>query len=312
MTASALFRIGARGSPLSRAQVALLRARMAAIFEIAPERIEFLPITTSGDRIQDRSLVESGGKGLFTKELDEALLDGRIDLALHSMKDLPAELPASLALAAVPAREDCRDAFISKAFASFADLPDGAVLGTASVRRGAQALRAKQGRLRVELLRGNVETRLRKLDEGHVQATFLAYAGLKRLGLEAHARALLDPREMPPAACQGALAVTTRADDAQRFASLDDSRARIETSAERAFLAALDGSCRTPLGALSKLENGKLAFLGEVLRPDGSESWRKEETIDLGADPRAAAAALGARIGAELRAIGVREGVFTS
>jgi hydroxymethylbilane synthase len=306
---AALFRIGARGSPLSRAQVARVTARMAETWEIAHERIAFSPIVTSGDTIQDRSLIEAGGKGLFTKELDEALLDGRIDLAVHSMKDLPSILPDGVALAAVPEREDRRDAFISRIASDLRALPEGAVVGTSSVRRAAQTLHARSD-LRVAVLRGNVETRLRKLEQGSADATFLALAGLRRLGLEHEAASLVDPVEIPPAPCQGALAIVTREADAERYAALDARDARIETNAERAFAVALDGSCRTPIAAFSRLESEELFLLCELLKPDGTQAWRLSETIRLGADPATAAKALGARIGGRLHDIAVAERIL--
>lgn len=286
--------------------MALVTKLMCERLAVGEDRIAFIPITTSGDRIQDRALADAGGKGLFSKELDEALLDGRIDCAVHSMKDLPAVLPDGIALAAAPAREDKRDAFVSLIAKTIGDLPQGAVVGTSSVRRQAQLLHARRD-LKVTLLRGNVDTRLRKLAEGEADATFLAFAGLKRLGLEDKAASLIDPTEAPPAACQGALAITTREADAETFAPLDDLRVRIEISAERAFLAALDGSCRTPLGAYCEIANGELAFTGELLRHDGSARWRAQGLISPGADPAADAAALGQRLGAELRAIADRE-----
>ncbi|MGE0046018.1 MAG: hydroxymethylbilane synthase [Hyphomonadaceae bacterium] len=293
---SILFRIGARGSPLSRAQVARIRMRLARAKGIEEERIEFVPITTSGDRIQDRALIEAGGKGLFTKELDEALLDGRIDLAVHSMKDLPSELPPGIVIAGVPEREDPRDAFISLRVRTLADLPHGARLGSASVRRQAQALRARPD-LQCGVLRGNVETRLKKLKSGEFDATFLALAGLKRLGLEAHAQSLVDPNDMPPAACQGALAITTREADVENFQALDDVSATIETACERAFLGALDGSCRTPIAALArKGDSATLSFIGETLTLDGKQRWRREETLTFGMDPVAEAHNLGIRL----------------
>jgi len=275
MTTQPLFRIGARGSPLSRAQVALVTQAMARTYAIDAARIEFIHVTTSGDRIQDRALIEAGGKGLFTKELDEALFDGRIDLALHSMKDVPIALPDGLVIAAVPEREDPRDAFVSLRAKTLSDLPQGAKLGTASVRRQAQALHARPD-LHCELLRGNVETRLKKLEAGEVDATFLALAGLKRLGLERHAASLVDPEAMPPAACQGALAIVTRAENADRYAPLSDERAVIETSAERAFLAVLDGSCRTPIAAWARAEMNNFRFIGETLTTDGARRWRAD------------------------------------
>ena len=238
--ASPLFRIGARGSKLSLAQTEQTRARLAAQLGAAVEMLEIVPIVTSGDRIQDRKLIEAGGKGLFTKELDEALLDGRIDLAVHSLKDLPTHLPDAIALACVPEREDPRDAFVSLKAKTLAELPAGANIGTSSLRRQAQALFARPD-LRPVTLRGNVDTRLKKLEAGEADATFLALAGLKRLRIEARASSLVDPHATPPAACQGAIAITARADDARvrdALAACEDAAARVEIEAERAFLAA--------------------------------------------------------------------------
>lgn len=298
-----LFRIGARGSKLSLAQTHQTRARWAAHLGADAEAIEVLAITTSGDVIQDRRLIEAGGKGLFTKELDEALLEGRIDVAVHSLKDLPTRLPDGVALACVPEREDPRDAFICRSAARLDELPAGARVGTASLRRQAQVLFARPD-LRVATLRGNVDTRLRKLDAGEADATFLALAGLKRLGLEREAMSLVDPEAMPPAACQGALAITARAGDARcrdALAAFEDQNARIEIETERAFLEALDGSCRTPIAALARVRGAALSFTGEALTPDGAARWRRSETIALGADAIAAARALGARLGDSIR-----------
>ncbi|MBY0563118.1 MAG: hydroxymethylbilane synthase [Hyphomonadaceae bacterium] len=301
--AAPLFRIGARGSQLSLAQTGQTRARLAARLGVAADALEIVPIVTSGDAIQDRRLIESGGKGLFTKELDEALLDGRIDLAVHSLKDVPTRLPAGLSIACVPEREDPRDAFVCLRARTLDELPSGANIGTASLRRQAQALFARPD-LGVVTLRGNVDTRLRKLEAGEADATFLAIAGLKRLGLEARAASLIDPEQMPPAACQGALAITARADDARvrdALSALQCVRARREIEAERAFLEALDGSCRTPLGALARAEGETLSFVGEALTPDGTARWRRRETITFGANPVAEARSLGLRIGAAIR-----------
>ncbi len=278
-----------------------MTALMAARFEIDAARIAFVPIVTSGDRIQDRPLADAGGKGLFTKELDESLRDRRIDLAVHSMKDVPTILPDDIALAAVPEREDPRDAFVSIRVRSLAELAQGARLGTASVRRQAQALHIR-GDLTIEMLRGNVETRLRKIEDGVVDATFLALAGLKRLGLERHAASLVDPELMPPAAGQGALAITARVTDAPRFAALSDERALLETSAERTFLAALDGSCRTPIAALARYESGALSFIGEALTANGARRWRREARASLALEDVAQAAELGARLGRDIAA----------
>lgn len=298
-----LFRIGARGSKLSLAQTEQTRARWAALLGVETGALPIVPIVTTGDTIQDRRLIESGGKGLFTKELDEALLDGRIDIGVHSLKDLPTRLPDGIVLACVPEREDPRDAFVSLKAKSLADLPAGANVGTASLRRQAQVLYARPD-LGVVTLRGNVDTRLRKLEAGEADATFLALAGLKRLGLEDRAASLVDPTETPPAACQGALAITARADDTRTLEALrtfEAADARIEIEAERAFLEALDGSCRTPIGALARVSGGALHFIGETLTPDGVTRWRRTETLTLSADAIAQARALGARLGGQIR-----------
>jgi hydroxymethylbilane synthase len=295
-------KIGSRGSPLALAQAHLVAGLLARGGDASG-----FPVTsfvTSGDRIQDRLLQEAGGKGLFTKELDEALLDGRIDAAVHSMKDLPTRLPDGIVLACVPAREDPRDGFIARQATSLLDLPRGATVGTASLRRQAQTLHLRPD-LKVEMLRGRVETRLARIEKGDFDATFLALAGLKRLGLAHHARGVVDAEAMPPAPGQGALAVTARADDEKTLAllrPLDIAEHAIATEAERSFLAALDGSCRTPIAALAKVADGTISFAGEVLTPDGVHCWRRHESAALGADPRGAARALGARLGAAIRA----------
>jgi hydroxymethylbilane synthase len=299
-----LLRIGARGSKLSLAQTGATRARLAAALGVDAARLEIVPIVTSGDAIQDRRLIESGGKGLFTKELDEALLAGRIDIAIHSLKDLPTKLPDNITLACVPEREDPRDAFVSLRARTLSELAPDANVGTASLRRQAQTLFARPD-LDVVTLRGNVDTRLAKLERGEADATFLALAGLKRLGLEARAASLVAPADSPPAACQGALAVTARSDDTrtrEMLAALENADARAEIEAERAFLEALDGSCRTAIGALARRQSGSLSFIGEALTPDGTARWRRSETIALSHDPISAARALGLRLGAEIRA----------
>lgn len=298
-----LFRIGARGSKLSLAQTEQTRARWAALLGVEASALEIAPIVTTGDTIQDRRLIESGGKGLFTKELDEALLDGRIDVGIHSLKDLPTRLPDGIVLACVPEREDPRDAFVSLKAKSLAELPAGANVGTASLRRQAQVLYARPD-LGIVTLRGNVDTRLKKLEAGDADATFLALAGLKRLGLEARASSLVDPIETPPAACQGALAITARADDTRTLdalAKFEDANARVEIEAERAFLEALDGSCRTPIGALARVNGAEMRFGGETLTPDGTARWRRTETVALGTDTIVQARALGAKLGGEIR-----------
>jgi hydroxymethylbilane synthase len=294
-------RIGARGSPLSLAQTGLVRDALAAG---NPGRsFEIVPIVTTGDRIQDRRLQDAGGKGLFTKELDEAMLEGRIDLAVHSMKDLPTSLPDEIVLAGVPAREDPRDALICAIdAASLSDLPERARIGTASLRRQAQLLSLRPT-FQISMLRGNVETRLRKVAEGEVDATLLAYSGLRRLGLDLHVKALLDPVESPPAGGQGALAITARRGDwdmAAVLAPVEDLATRLEITAERAFLAALDGSCRTPIAALGRYANGVMRFIGESLTPDGARSWRR--TAEEPCATEEEATALGQRLGASIRA----------
>jgi hydroxymethylbilane synthase len=298
-----LFRIGARGSKLSLAQTGLVHAALAARLGVDASALDIVPMTTSGDTIQDRRLIEAGGKGLFTKELDEALLDKRIDLAVHSLKDLPTRLPDGIALACVPEREDPRDAFVCLTARSLGELPAGADVGTASLRRQAQTLFARPD-LGVVTLRGNVDTRLRKLEAGDADATFLALAGLKRLGLQDRAASIVEPQDMPPAACQGALAITTRADDTRVRSALsayENASARIEIEAERAFLEALDGSCRTAIGALARVAGDKLAFIGEALTPDGTTRWRREQAITLGANAVADARALALRLGHAIR-----------
>jgi hydroxymethylbilane synthase len=257
------------------------------------------PFMTSGDRLTGR-LQEQGGKGLFTKELDEALLDGRIDCAVHSMKDLPTRLPDGIVLAAVPQREDPRDGFIAMRAKTLAALPEGATVGTASLRRQAQTLHQRPD-LKVELLRGRVETRLAKIESGAFDATYLALAGLKRLKLEQHVASIVDVETMPPAPAQGALAITARAHDVTTLAKLTPlniAEFAIATAAERSFLAALDGSCRTPIAALARIENGQLSFVGEVLTPDGQHRWRRQADC---AGNMEEAIALGARLGGEIR-----------
>ena len=265
-------RIGTRGSPLALVQARTVRARLAAVVGVDEEGIELVIIRTSGDIIQDRPLAEEGGKGLFTKEIEEALLDGRIDLAVHSSKDMPTVLPGGLMLAASLEREDPRDVFISLKAKTLAELPQGATLGTASLRRQAVAKRARPD-LNVSPLRGNVETRLRKLEEGQVDATLLALAGLKRLGLERHATHIMSVDEFLPAVAQGAIGIETREDNARVRELLgrinhDDTYTAI--ACERAFLAALDGSCKTPIAGHAVVSGGSIQFRGLIARPDGA------------------------------------------
>jgi hydroxymethylbilane synthase len=262
---------------------------------------EIVILKTSGDRIQDRSLAESGGKGLFVKELEEALLRGAIDLAVHSMKDVPTALPPGLALAAILARADPRDAFLSPRAKTLMDLPQGARLGTSSVRRRAQVLRARPD-LDVVLLRGNVDTRLAKLERGEVDAMLLALAGLQRLDLHDRVTQILD--DWLPALAQGAIGIEIRETDtrAREIAGLLNHKpTELALDCERAFQAALDGSCRTPIAGLARMDGARLIFRGEVLAPDGSDSVQSDFDIALGHNPRAAAQEAGRRAGAELK-----------
>jgi hydroxymethylbilane synthase len=294
-----ILRLGTRGSPLALAQARMVQQAIAAAHGLAPDRIALQVIRTTGDRVQDRPLAELGGKGLFTKEIEEALLAGAIDLAVHSSKDMPTALPAGLMLAAFLEREDPRDVFISRKAETLAALPRGAVVGTASLRRQALVRRVRPD-LAVVNLRGNVETRLRRIDEGAVDATLLAYAGLKRLGIADAATAVLDVDTFPPAVGQGAVAIETRADDVRTRTLLDPinhADTACALTAERAFLAVLDGSCRTPIAGHATVDAGRLRFRGMIVRPDGSEAF---ETTRSGAG--ADAEKLGADAGGELKA----------
>jgi len=265
---------------------------------VEQDAIAITPIRTTGDTIQDRPLSEAGGKGLFTKEIEQALIDGAIDIAVHSTKDMPTVLPAGLMLAACLAREDVRDALISRKAASLAGLPHGAVVGTASLRRQAMVKRARPD-VTVVPFRGNVETRLKKLNDGVVEATLLAFAGLKRLGRADAATAILEIDEFLPAVGQGAIGIEARADDARTrdlLSGIDHRETRIAIGAERAFLAVLNGSCRTPIAGHARIAAGEVAFRGMILRPDGSEAL---EAARGGAI--ADAAKLGADAGRELK-----------
>lgn len=272
---AAKIRIGTRGSPLALAQAHEVKARLAAAHGLEPEALELVIIKTTGDRITDRPLSEAGGKGLFTKEIEEALLAGTIELAVHSMKDMPTVLPAGLTIGAVLEREDPRDAFICLRAPSLLDLPPGATVGTSSLRRQAQVLNRRPD-LNVIGFRGNVETRLKKLAEGVADATFLACAGLNRLGLAQHITARMPTEVMLPAVAQGAICIETRSDDAATaglVAPLNHEATALCVAAERAFLAKLEGSCRTPIAGLAELKNGSLLFRGEVLSPDGTQCF---------------------------------------
>jgi hydroxymethylbilane synthase len=291
-------RIGSRGSPLALVQVRAAQAKLAAAAGVDIERVEIKVIRTTGDIVVDRPLADAGGKGLFTKEIEEALLAGTIDLAVHSSKDVPTFLPDGLALAAFLPREDARDAFISRKAKTLNDLPEGAVVGTSSPRRQAWVRRLRPD-LKIASLRGNVETRLRKLDNGEVDATLLAVAGLKRLGLEKVATTVLSIDEFIPAVAQGAIGIEVRAADKRTRALVDainDADTATAIAAERAFLAELDGSCRTPIGGHATIANDTIHFRGVVVRPDGSEAF---EIARRG--PRDDAEEIGADAGRELR-----------
>ena len=293
-----ILRLGTRGSPLALTQARMVREALCAAHSFGPERIEIQAIRTSGDRIQDRPLAEAGGKGLFTKEIEEALSAGAIDFAVHSSKDMPTVLPPGLILTAFMEREDSRDAFISRRAKSIADLPHGASVGTASLRRQAMVKR-KRPDLNIVPLRGNVETRLRKLDEGIADATLLALAGLKRLGLADAATAILGIDEFLPAVGQGAIGIEARADDARTrelLAAINHADTFNALACERAFLAVLDGSCRTPIGGHAAVSGGRLSFRGMIVKPDGSEAFEAVREGDV-----RDAEKLGADAGGELK-----------
>jgi hydroxymethylbilane synthase len=304
-----LVRIGTRRSKLALTQSGMMQRAIGRALGVADadllDAVPLVEIVTTGDRVQDRRLMEIGGKALFTKEIEEALLEGRVDVAVHSMKDVPADQPDGLCIAAVPPREDARDAFVSEAFATFADLPQGARLGTASLRRQAQAL-ALRPDLRIEMLRGNVDTRLRKLAEGEFDAILLAVSGLNRLGFEAVIRERLSLDDFLPAPGQGALALQTRAEDigADWVAALNDPMTALAVAAERGAMTALEGSCRTAVGAHAMIADGQLRLTTEMLAPDGSARWRRASDLgDLSAgDVMDQARALGLRLGVEVHA----------
>ncbi|SNY41646.1 hydroxymethylbilane synthase [Pseudooceanicola antarcticus] len=286
-------KIGTRGSPLALAQAHETLGRIAAAFDLPPEAFEVVVISVAGDRIQDRALREVGGKGLFTKEIEVALSDGTIDIAVHSMKDMPVDQPEGLVLDCYLPREDVRDAFVSLKHGSLAAVPEGAVMGTSSLRRRAQLL-VRRPDLHVVEFRGNVQTRLRKLSENVAEATFLAMAGLNRLEMADVAKSPIQPEEMLPAVAQGAIGIERRAADSATAALLEaihDTQTAQRLAAERAFLARLDGSCETPIAGLAELDGATLRLRGEILRPDGSEAL---------ADDRSAPIEDGAALGTEM------------
>lgn len=293
-----ILRLGTRGSKLALAQAGVVREALAAS-EIS---CELVIVRTTGDRIQDRPLAAAGGKGLFAKELEDALLGRRIDLAVHSMKDLPTVLPGGLEIAAVLPREDPRDAFLSSRASSLDALPAGARIGTSSVRRRAQVARQRWD-LDIVLLRGNVDTRLAKLGAGEIDAAILAHAGLKRLGLEHRATMVLPLEAWLPALSQGAIGIEVRKGDAavDPVAALNHPPTAVALACERAFQEALDGSCTTPIGGLAEFTDGQLRFRGEVLAPDGSGFADTALERVLGTDPLAEAAVLGHEAGLALK-----------
>jgi hydroxymethylbilane synthase len=294
MTIKTPIRLGTRGSPLARIQTDMAKAALMAAHEALrePGAIEVVAISTTGDRIADRPLADIGGKGLFCKEIELALFDQRIDAGVHSMKDMPTWLPDGLVIAAMLERADPRDALIARGATRIADLPKGAVIGTASLRRQAQIL-AKRPDLKAVNFRGSVGTRLKKLDQGEVDATLLACAGLARLELQDVPATPLSPEEMLPAVGQGAIGVECRVEDeATRalFAAIDHRPTSLCVNAERAMLDVLDGSCHTPIGAFAELEGDRLRLRGLVARADGSECCETErfgsaeDAIALGRD----------------------------
>jgi hydroxymethylbilane synthase len=293
-------RIATRGSPLALAQAHEVKNRLRSAHAAlaADDAIEIRTYKTTGDRILSQPLAEIGGKGLFTKEIEEALLDGSADIAVHSMKDVPTELPDGLVLETLLPREDPRDALISLSAKSIVDLPMGARVGTGSLRRRAILLSARPD-LRIEPLRGNVGTRLDRIRQGDFDATLLAVAGLNRLGMAGAETKPIDPDDMLPATCQGAIGIECREGDQDTrtlLAALNHSATAICIAAERAFLGALDGSCRTPIAGLATLSGDCVSLRGLIVRPDGSETLAAQDDA-----PSADAALLGRTLGEALR-----------
>ena len=290
-------KIGTRGSPLALWQAHEVRRCLGVAFGLPDEAFEIVVIKVTGDQILDKPLKEIGGKGLFTREIEEALIDGAIDIAVHSMKDMPTAQPEGLVLDCYLPREDVRDGFVSPGIASLADLPQGAVVGSSSLRRRAQ-LALRRPDLKLVEFRGNVQTRMRKLEDGVAVATFLAMAGLNRLGMAHVARAAIAPEEMLPAVAQGAIGIERRVADERvewLLSAIHHSETGVRLAAERGMLARLDGSCETPIAGLAMLEGDALWLRGEILRPDGSESITGERRGAV-----ADAAALGRDLAEEL------------
>ncbi|ESQ75968.1 hydroxymethylbilane synthase [Asticcacaulis sp. AC402] len=298
-------KIGTRGSKLALTQCGWVQRRIVtALGEDAGRADEVAPltvITTQGDRIQDRRLIEAGGKALFTKEIEDALLRGDIDVAVHSLKDMPAAEVPGLSLCAIPVREDPRDAFLAPRYESIADLPQGARLGTASMRRQAQAL-AQRPDLEIVMVRGNVDTRLAKLAAGETDALLLAAAGLNRLGFSHHIRSFIDASQFASAPGQGALAIQCRSEDlgAAWMARVHDVTTFLRVQAERGALEALEASCRTAVGAYATLQNGQLDLFVEALSRDGSKRWQRRESLSN--PTKQTARDLGMKLGHDIKA----------
>ncbi|SDX50956.1 hydroxymethylbilane synthase [Litoreibacter albidus] len=282
-TPTSPLRIGTRGSPLALAQAYETRARLMAAFDLPEEVFEVVVIKTTGDAILDRPLKEIGGKGLFTREIEDDLLSGQIDIAVHSMKDMPVEQPAGLLLDTYLPREDVRDAFVSLTVNSISQLEQGATVGTSSLRRRAQILHRRPD-LDVVEFRGNVQTRLKKLNAGVASCTFLAMAGLNRLGLDAIPATGIETDDMLPAVAQGAIGIERRGDDArvaEMLSAIHDIPTGQRLACERAYLAQLEGSCETPIAGLAELDGGTVNFRAEILRPDGTEALSDAESSTI-------------------------------
>jgi hydroxymethylbilane synthase len=276
-------RIGTRGSPLALAQAFETRRRLCKAFNLDETAFEIIVIKTTGDKVLDRPLKEIGGKGLFTREIEDDMLSEKIDIAVHSMKDMPILQPGGLVLDTYLPREDVRDAFVAKSYSSLEELPEGTVVGTSSLRRKAQ-LKNRRSDLEVVEFRGNVQTRLKKLDDGVASCTFLAMAGLNRLDMTHVAKSAIDTDKMLPAVAQGAIGIERRTSDhntASILEAIHHGPTGLRLSAERAFLAGLDGSCETPIAGLAVLNEGSMRLQGEVLRPDGSDIITDDATAPI-------------------------------
>lgn len=291
-------RIGTRKS-----QLALWQANfVAGALKERGIEVEIVKITTQGDKILDVPLAKIGGKGLFVKEIEEAILRGEVDIAVHSLKDVPTKLPEGLDIVVIPKREDPSDAFVSVKYSSIDQLPNGATVGTSSLRRKSQLLKIRPD-IQIKDLRGNVDTRLRKLEEGQFDAVILASAGLKRLGLENRIKQKLTPDTMIPAVCQGFLGIEARVEDKQilsMISFLNDEESFIRASAERSFLATLEGGCQVPLGAYCEIKDGKLKITGYISDLEGREFYKDSMEEDLGTNPLKTAKRIGRKLAEKL------------